>query len=105
MQVAGIALCPSSEMDVAVLVADGRILIYKLEVELCNQSPGSAASLYAQKVVIPPSLKASHHGGVSDPAPSKGVPPISLDDAILPHWKMPLTDGEQDIGVRSGGHL
>ena len=82
-------------MDVAVLVADGRILIYKLEVEHCGQNSGSSAALYAQKVVIPPSLKASNHGGMSDPTPSEGVPTISLDDALLPHWKMPLTDGEQ----------
>ena len=95
-QVAGIALSPSSEMDVAVLVADGRTLIYKLEVEHCSQMSGSPATLYAQKVVIPPSLKAPHHGSVPDPTPSDGIPPISLDDAILPHWKMPLTDGERE---------
>ena len=87
-------LSPSSELDLAVLVADGRVLIYKMEVEQSNQTSGPHPTLYAQKVLIPPSLKAANHGGVSDPAPSESTPPISLDEAILPHWKMPLTDGE-----------
>ena len=81
-------------MDIAVLVADGCILIYKLEVEQCSQSSSPSGILYAPKVVLPPSLKASRHGGAPDHDPSEGLPPISRDDAILPHWKMPLVDGE-----------
>ena len=93
LQVAGMTLSPSSEMDLAVLVADGRILIYKLEAEPSNPS-APPPTLYAQEIFIPPSLKAANHGGVSDPTPNQRTPPISLDEAILPHWKMPLTDGE-----------
>ena len=88
VHVAGMAVSPCSELDVVVVVADGRVLVSKLEVELANPTNVDHPPICLQKMSVAPLLSGSTESCVEATRSS-----FCLDYMISPHWKMPLKEG------------
>ena len=86
-QVAGMAVCPSSEIHLALLVSDGRCLILKLfQDELTDLSNGDAPVVYAKRTTVP-SFK------LLDSNLGEALPPSSLDELIASQWESTAAEG------------
>ena len=88
VHVAGMAVSPCSELDVAVVVADGRVLVSKLEMELPNCTNVDHPPICLQKMSVVPLLSGSTESCIE-----ASHTPFCLDYMITPHWKMPLKEG------------
>jgi hypothetical protein len=83
VQVAGMAINPCSELDLAVLIADGRILVSKLQMELSSSADIEHPPLYVQKMSLAPLMPTSIEGC------NLVHNQFCLDYMITPHWKLP----------------